>query len=188
MSSASTSSGSGTPTATWSPARVERLVLFAPITARGGEPTAQQSPAWHLVTADAQWTRFVATVPAGAAPVLPRKWFDPWVAAYLASDPLASRRNPPAVQVPFGPLADAQAAAAGVLPYDPAHIIAPTLIVRGEWDHWPTDADAQWLFRALVNAQDKRDVKIARGTHVMHLETSRMALYRETAGFLLGDQ
>jgi len=167
---------------------VDRLVLFAPITARPGDATAQpRQPAWHLVTADAQWTRFTATVPAGAAPVLPRQWFDPWAAAYLASDPEAALRGPPAVKVPYGPLADAQAASAGVLPYDPAQVTAPTLIVRGEWDHWPTDADAQWLFGALVNAADRRDVKIARGTHVMHLETSRMALYRETATFLLGD-
>jgi pimeloyl-ACP methyl ester carboxylesterase len=168
---------------------VGRLVLFAPITARAGERAEpSRPPAWHLVTADAQWTRFVATVPPGAAPVLPRQWFDPWAAAYLASDPEAARRNPPAVRVPYGPVADAQDAAQGVLPYDPALVTSPTLIVRGEWDHWPTDADAQWLFGALTQAADKRDVKIARGTHVMHLETSRMALFRETETFLLGDE
>jgi pimeloyl-ACP methyl ester carboxylesterase len=171
------------------PGNVERMVLFAPITARSGGEATQPPPAWHLVTADAQWSRFRAGVPAGTAPVLPRRWFDPWVAAYLASDPQASQRNPPSVQVPGGPLADAQAASAGMLPYDPAQVTAPTLIVRGEWDHWPTDADAQWLFGALVNAAVRRDVKIARGTHVMHLETSRMALYRETEAFLIaGDQ
>jgi pimeloyl-ACP methyl ester carboxylesterase len=170
------------------PGNVGRLVLFAPITARSGDAAGQpRPPAWHLVTAAAQWTRFVAPVPAGAAPVLPREWFDPWAAAYLASDPEAALRDPPAVKVPYGPLADAEAASAGVLPYEPDQVTAPTLIVRGEWDHWPTDADAQWLFAALANAADKRDVKIARGTHVMHLDTSRMALYRETETFLLGD-
>lgn len=170
------------------PGNVERLALFAPITARPGVEAAQpRPPAWHLVTGDAQWKRFTATVPAGAAPVLPREWFDPWVAAYLASDPEAALRDPPAVKVPYGPVADAEAACAGILPYDPAQVTAPTLIVRGEWDHWPTDTDAQWLFRSLANAADKRDVKIARGTHVMHLEASRMALYRETEAFLLGD-
>jgi pimeloyl-ACP methyl ester carboxylesterase len=165
---------------------VERLVLFAPITAHSaGEAEQLRPPAWHLVTAEAQWARFIATVPASAAPVLPRTWFDPWVAAYLASDPQASQRNPPAVRIPYGPLADAQAASAGVLPYDPAQVTVPALIVRGEWDHWPTDADAQWLFGALINAADKRNVRIARGTHVMHLETSRKELYRETEAFLL---
>jgi hypothetical protein len=30
-------------------------------------------------------------------------------------------------------------------------------------------------------------VKISRGTHLMHLETSRYALYRETQNFLVGN-
>jgi pimeloyl-ACP methyl ester carboxylesterase len=77
-------------------------------------------------------------------------------------------------------------AQAGRLPYDPARVESPTLIVRGEWDHWPTDADARWLFTALKRAPLKRDVKISRGTHLMHLETSRFALYREVESFLLG--
>jgi hypothetical protein len=33
----------------------------------------------------------------------------------------------------------------------------------------------------------KRDVKIGRGTHLMHLEVMRLALWRESATFLLGD-
>ena len=90
------------------------------------------------------------------------------------------------MKVPYGPVADADAAERGALPYDPAEVRSPTLIVRGEWDHWPTDADAQWLFRALVHVPIKRDVKISRGTHVMHLETSRMALFREVENFLGG--
>lgn len=32
----------------------------------------------------------------------------------------------------------------------------------------------------------KRDVKISRGTHVMHLETSRLALFEEVRTFLGG--
>ena len=52
-----------------------------------------------------------------------------------------------------------------------------------------TDADARWLFDALKNALNKRDVKISRGTHLMHLESSRYALYREAQTFLeAGDQ
>ena len=31
-----------------------------------------------------------------------------------------------------------------------------------------------------------RDVKISRGTHLLHLEASRYALYRETQTFLAG--
>jgi hypothetical protein len=32
----------------------------------------------------------------------------------------------------------------------------------------------------------KRDIKISRGTHLMHLETMRYALYRQSIAFLQG--
>ena len=60
-------------------------------------------------------------------------------------------------------------------------------IIRGEWDSLVTDADARWLFDALSTAPIKRDIKISRSTHLMHLETMRYALYRESIGFLLND-
>jgi hypothetical protein len=63
---------------------------------------------------------------------------------------------------------------------------APVAIIRGEWDSMCTDADAGWLFGALTAAPQKRDIKIARGTHLLHLETHRYALYREAECFLLG--
>jgi hypothetical protein len=48
------------------------------------------------------------------------------------------------------------------------------------------DDDAQWLFTSFTSAPIKRDVKISRATHLMHLESSRCALYRETQVFLAG--
>ena len=42
------------------------------------------------------------------------------------------------------------------------------------------DADAAWLFAAFTGSPIRRDVKISRGTHLLHLEASRYALYRET--------
>jgi pimeloyl-ACP methyl ester carboxylesterase len=70
--------------------------------------------------------------------------------------------------------------------YDPADINVPVLIVRGEWDSYATDADANWLMNNLTNAPQKRDVKIGRGTHFMLFETSRFDLYQEVASFLDG--
>ena len=69
---------------------------------------------------------------------------------------------------------------------DPAGIKAPTAIVRGEWDSLVTDADARWLFDALNAAPTKRDLKIGRGTHLMHLEENRYELYKEAQSFLDG--
>jgi pimeloyl-ACP methyl ester carboxylesterase len=91
------------------------------------------------------------------------------------------------VKVPSGPAQEIAEAQTGRLAYDPALIKAPVEIVRGGWDHLVTDADAQWLFDALSASPIKRDIKIGRGTHLMHLEAMRYALYRESATFLLGN-
>jgi hypothetical protein len=48
-----------------------------------------------------------------------------------------------------------------------------------------TDPDARWLFDALSASPMRRDVKISRATHLMHLEEGRYALYREAEAFLL---
>ena len=48
-----------------------------------------------------------------------------------------------------------------------------------------TDADARWLFDAFSRSTVKRDTKIGRATHLMHLETMRVALWRESIDFLL---
>jgi hypothetical protein len=60
-------------------------------------------------------------------------------------------------------------------------------IIRSEWDRMCTDADAKWLFDALSGSPVKRDVKISRATHLMHLAKSRYSLYRETQTFLEGE-
>ena len=113
--------------------------------------------------------------------------FADWGERYLDSDPGARRRDPPGVQVPSGPLADIAQAWAGALPYDPARVQAPVAIIRGEWDHLIPDADARWLFDAFTAAPIKRDIKISRATHLMHLERMRCALHRESIAFLQGD-
>jgi hypothetical protein len=51
-----------------------------------------------------------------------------------------------------------------------------------------TNADARWLFDGLSAAAVRRDVKIGRATHLMHLEAGRFPLYREAETFLLADE
>lgn len=163
--------------------RVHRLALFGPIVWRDGAVMPQPRVAWRPVTAADQHRRFVEDVPAGAAPVLSERHFALWAADYLASDPAAAQRDPPAVRVPAGPAADIMALWSGEALYDPAAIRCPTLIVRGEWDSLTTDADAGRLYRAL-GAAAKWDVKIARATHLAHLEAGRFGLYAAVAAFL----
>jgi hypothetical protein len=64
---------------------------------------------------------------------------------------------------------------------------APVAIIRGQWDSYCTDADARWLFDSFAASPVKRDIKIGRATHLMHLEAMRFALYRESTAFLKGD-
>jgi len=168
-------------------ALIDRLALFAAITARSGGGIATPPQTGYTVSADDQWTRFSGYVPKGEPLLITRESFDPWAEAYLASDPHSAVRVPPSVLVAPGPIIDLAAAAVGTLPYRPADITVPTLLVRGEWDFWPTDSDARWLMGALENAPVKRDAKLPQGTHVMHLERNRHALFEEVERFLAAD-
>jgi len=171
-----------------SPELVDRLVFFAPIGRR--EPKhnpAPRFPAWRLISLKDQWERFTAEVPEGQPPVLSEAHFRDWGERYLKTDPDSSVRSPASVKTPTGIVRDITAAWQGKLAYDPVHVRAPVAIIRGEWDSMCTDADARWLFDALSNSTVKRDVKISRATHLMHLEASRYALYRETQTFLKGE-
>jgi pimeloyl-ACP methyl ester carboxylesterase len=171
------------------PALVDRVALFGPIAKRGPRryETAPTFPAWRIVTPQDQWTRFIEDVPAGAPPVLSRIHFEEWAERYLDSDPDSRTRNPAGVKTPLGPFSEIIKAWHGQLGYDPANVRAPVAIIRGEWDGLIQDDDARRLFDAFTQSPVKRDIKIGRGTHLMHLEAMRLALWRESIGFLNGD-
>jgi pimeloyl-ACP methyl ester carboxylesterase len=171
------------------PALVDRLVLFGPI-ARRDPPHNQPPPAlpaWRIVTPQDQWTRFIEDVPVNEPPVLSRLHFEEWSELYLDSDPGSRARDPVGVKTPLGPASDILKAWHGELACDPAGVRSPVAIIRGEWDGLMRDDDASWLFNAFRHAPVKRDIKIGRGTHLMHLETTRLALWRESVCFLQGD-
>jgi pimeloyl-ACP methyl ester carboxylesterase len=143
-----------------------------------------------LISEKAQLDRFVEDVPPSASPVLSPIHFHEWAERYLATDSESesATREPHSVKVPSGPLADIMAARHGRLAYDPRAIDAPVAIIRGEWDALATDRDAGWLFDALSSSPVRRDTKIARATHLMHLEANRHALHSESVTFLRGDR
>ena len=163
------------------PAAVDRLVLFGPIARRA---TMRPGPVgdWRDITVADQLARFIEDVPPGHQPVLLEPTLAQWGPAWIATDPQATSRTPPAVRVPGGPAADIQAAWAGDLAYDPARVVVPTLIVRGAWDSLTTDDDAAWL-RAHLGGP-VRDVVVPAATHLMHLEHGRDGLFAATAAFL----
>jgi len=165
------------------PQLVDRLVLFGPIARRiAAVPLAL--PAWSDVTVEAQHARFIEDVPAGHPPVL--VGFDRWAPAYLASDPEASTRNPPAVRIPNGPRADNLDALSGRLAWDPAKLTRPLHIVRGAWDSLCRDPDAAMLLKAAASAPERSDRKLDAGTHLMHLENGRRMLYEAVGQALKG--
>ena len=157
------------------PDRVDRLVLFAPIAARTMTGLEIPEVAWLDVSNEAQHARFVEDVPPGDPPVLAA--FDRWAPAYLASDPGALSRTPPAVRVPAGPASDNRAAWAGTLSWSPAELGRPFAVVRGAWDRTSSAADGANLIDAACNAPSRSFVSLPDGTHLMHLETGRRALY-----------
>jgi len=169
------------------PRLVDRLVFFGPIAWRARRADPQRLPGWRLISLKDQWDRFVADVPPGERPVLAKHHFDEWGEVYLDIDPDSRKRSPPAVKTPSGAFQDIYDAWAGELAYDPALVRAPVSIIRGEWDGMCTEDDAKWLFNALKSSPIRRTVTISRGTHLMHLEESRYALYRETEAFLAGN-
>jgi pimeloyl-ACP methyl ester carboxylesterase len=167
------------------PDSVERLVLFAPIARRSmGAPSASL-PAWNDVTVEAQHARFVEDVPKGHPSLLVA--FDRWAPAYLASDPVAAGRTPPAVRIPNGPRADNADAWSGRLAWTPAELTRPLAIVRGAWDSLCTDADAGMLLAAATSTPERQDRKLEAGTHLMHLETGRRVLYEAVGRALKGE-
>jgi hypothetical protein len=110
-----------------------------------------------------------------------------WGKRYLDSDPESRSRNPRGVKTPLGPFSEIIKAWHGQLAYDPSQLRSPVAIIRGECDGLMLDDDARWLFTALAQAPVKCDIKISRGMHLIHLETMRPALWRESIGFLCGD-
>ncbi len=168
------------------PGIIDRLILFGPIARRDRPRDNELIPDTRLITCREQYDRFTDDVPDGEAAVLENRHFDLWAKTYLASDANSECRRPRAVSVPNGPVADIREAWSGELPYDPARIKAPTLIVRGEWDSLCDDVDARWLIDALSGAEQKQDIKIAKATHLMHLERRRHELYEASRKFLAG--
>jgi pimeloyl-ACP methyl ester carboxylesterase len=166
---------------------VGRLVFFGPIAQRRTEglPSLDRIGAWRDVSVADQLKRFTEDVPQGHPPLLLEPDLAHWGPAFLATDPAACSRTPPAVRIPNGPQADIIAAMSGQLPYRADRVVAPTLIVRGAWDSICRDADANWLIDAL-GTREKADVVIPLATHLMHLEHGREGLFAATADWLGG--
>lgn len=171
--------------------KVDRLVLYAPVWQRRTESLAARGAdvrtAYRLVDVVAAKSRWLAGVKQDKQEqLIPRGWFESWVAANLATDPWGSKQTPAVIRAPNGGLPAPQLSGEWVPPYDPAAIRVPTLLVKGEWDVDAPAYMAQTLFPLLVNAPAKEYVEIGEGTHSIMLERNRMQLFRVVQSFLDG--
>jgi len=169
--------------------KVDRLVLYAPVWQRKTESLAARGAdvktAYRLVNVAAVKSRWLTGVaPDKQEQLIPRGWFETWVAATLATDPWGSKQTPAVIRAPNGGLVAPQPAGDWVPPYDPAAIKAPTLLIKGEWDADTPSYMAQTLFLLIVNAPMKQYVEIGEGTHSIMLERNRMQLFRAVQSFL----
>lgn len=166
------------------PAKIGRLVLFAPVW-EGVQPP-QFKGAYRTSTRESARAFSIAGLPAGKVnEIAPLANFEAWWKATQATDPEGAKLNPPVVRSPNGVLKDfADIWAAGKTAYDPAKIRAPTLLVVGEWDAITPPAMAFGLYVKLTSARDRRLVLMSEGTHFMSIEKHRLRLMREVQNFL----
>ena len=120
--------------------KVERLVLYAPVWIRQTPSLVQAGPgplgAYRTITREQARTRWYTGVPEDKKEALiPAGFFDAWLDATLASDPVGANMDPPVVRAPNGVVQDGlEYWSAGKPYYDPAKITVPTLLVMAEWD------------------------------------------------------
>jgi pimeloyl-ACP methyl ester carboxylesterase len=168
------------------PDRVARLVLFgAPVPSDGaqvGQMGEALSARFLQVSAQDQLEAFESRVRETGR--LDSHMFAAWAAVYLASDPESNTRQPASVRVPAGmSAAVVEMRRRGTLPYDPARIMTPTLVIQGEWDAVVPPSQGLWLFEHLASPF-KRFVVLSQGGHRIHLERGRSELYHEVLAFL----
>jgi len=171
-------------------AKVERLVLYAPVWIRTTPSLVQTgpgpTPAYRTVSRAAARERWLTGVPEDKkAALIPAGWFEQWADATFATDPEGARQNPPVLRAPNGVVQDGlDFWSSGKPTYDPANIKVPTLLIHAEWDHDTPPYMAQTLFPLLVNSPGKRYVELAEGTHSIIMEKNRLKLFEAVQSFL----
>lgn len=112
-------------------------------------------------------------------------WFEAFMQAAQASDPIGAAQTPAVLRAPNGVIADTmRQAATGQMDWDPADIRVPVLLIVAEWDRDTPVEMARELFALMVNAPRKRYIELGEGTHMVIMEKNRMQLIDEVQLFL----
>ena len=145
----------------------------------------------RLATAEGLIANWSATIPVEDL----SQWRDPTVAqAYqqtaLLADPALNTRTPPSLRIPGEFRREAYNLSLGQKYWEAADITVPTLVMRGERDHWSRPEDMEALEAELVNVPKVKTVTIADGTHFLFLdrpEHGRDRFISEVLSFLEPD-
>ncbi|MEE9276642.1 MAG: alpha/beta fold hydrolase [bacterium] len=183
------------------PARVERLILFAPLYLnespearalfRDPKRPRRLNPdffcAWRWVNEKGQQRNWSRLIPRGKRGL----WREERVVrAYwreqIRYDPEGRRRRVPAVRVPNGLMADHYDRTRGKSIFDPARVRCPALLIRGEHDLVSPPAEAERLYGALTKSPGKRYVVLGDASHFVQFEKRREDLFGEVQHFLEG--
>ena len=166
--------------------KIENLVLFAPFVERKSESNAagETASAYSCLTPQQRLEQFKSGTPDAKTVVLETDVQQFWADEWLKSNAKAKKADANTVCFPSGWQTDLDETYHGAANYNPARITNRVLLIRGEWDEIPSFADAEKLYKNLVNAATKRYVVIDKSTHVAHLEKNRFALYAEVSSFL----
>jgi pimeloyl-ACP methyl ester carboxylesterase len=170
------------------PDKVARLVLYGAAWLGTGKSITTGAPpgAYRLVEADAVVARWCIELDkAQIESLAPPAHMAAWAEAAIASDPEAGRHDPPTLRAPSGVVKDVQERnLSQTPPYDPGAILAPTMVVVGQWDRETRPEHGREVFARLSNASDRRYVMIGGATHSMLIENQRGALHRVVDSFL----
>lgn len=176
------------------PERVQSLVLYAatfgPLSGLGLPPFDPDTAitnwvgAYRLTSGDDVAKRWDDMIPVDdKSAYRDPEVFDTWVRDFLASDATSSARDPVAVRVPNGMLADSYDVLLGHPPYDAARVTAPALVIRGV-DDPETNTRGQNLLLEALGSTDKRTVEIGEGTHYITVERNHGVFWEAVDGFL----
>ncbi|RZJ51480.1 MAG: alpha/beta fold hydrolase [Chryseobacterium sp.] len=167
------------------PEKTAKLILFAAITVRNENTEIENiKGSFAEMTSKQRIDAMKNLTPESKKCQLEKEVFTNWGEIWENSDPLFKKLNIGNVRFPSGPNQDIEDLMHNKSYYNPENIKAETLIIRGNWDQYPNNQDAENLFISLKNAKSKKYIVLKKGTHVAHLETSRKELYKEALLFL----
>lgn len=167
-------------------AKVNKLVLYAPLWTLKSPPPISGSGNYRAVSYESARPRSLRGIPKGREEeVSPSAWFDKWWAANLTTDPDGAKQSPPVLRVPNGVIKDiVEYWGKGQPTWDPTRIRVPTMLILAEWDQDTPPYMAQEVFSKLTSAPYRRLEMLSEGTHSVVLEKNRMHLIEQIQNFL----